>query len=99
MAKAIELTRLSMPPTFRQTAPISARIYLCSREDGDALTLVGVPLLTGDGFCRQTSGFVNRYAENRERAFEYAFCMVGARVSSNDPTNGHTDQTQDGHPV
>jgi hypothetical protein len=77
---------------------IEAKRLACSVRLGarnEALPLVRVPLLIGDGLCRQNSGFVFRDSENRERAFEYAFSMVGASVSTNDPTNGHQDQAQE----
>jgi hypothetical protein len=36
------------------------------------------------------------FAKNDDREFEYAYSMVGASVSSNDPTNGHQDQAREG---
>jgi hypothetical protein len=35
------------------------------------------------------------FAKNDDREFEYAYSMVGASVSSNDPTNGDPDQTRE----
>ena len=48
-----------------------------------------------DGLRRESSCFGFRDAENRERAFGYACCMVGASVASDDSTKGHNDQPQE----
>lgn len=49
----------------------------------------------GGRIGRENHCFVFRDSEYRQRAFEYAFDMAGACISSDDPTNRHREQAHD----